>query len=153
MFVGPNGGNRLKIPWQEFIRKSKPFHETFHFFSGPGFFANENGSNAVIAFLYSALLTRGFGNVREDMDSGDLPLMAAHGYCSQEMVNLLLVGKAASNTFDDDMVLDGGGGGSSRTVLKGIPFRFVCSQHTAIHCYLLACQLTAQIHYSQCRTL
>lgn len=75
-----------------------------------------DGSNAVVALLYSAILTRGVGNVRSDMDSADLPLMAAHGYCSQEMVSLLLVGKAVSNTFDGDVDLDG-------TVLRGVPDR------------------------------
>jgi hypothetical protein len=50
----------------------------------------------------------------EDMDIIDCPLMGAHGYCSQEMVHLLLFGKATSNTFDGDKVLD------ETTVLKGI---------------------------------
>lgn len=50
----------------------------------------------------------------EDMDMSDCPLMGAHGYCSQEMVHLLLLGKAISNTFDGDKVLD------ETTVLKGI---------------------------------
>ena len=49
------------------------------------------------------------------MDStNECALMGAHGYCSQEMVHLLLVGKATSNTFDGDKVLD------EMTVLKGI---------------------------------
>ena len=82
-----------------------------------GFYESQ-GNHAVIAFLYSALLTRGFGNVRDDMDSCDLPLMGAHGYCSQEMVNLLLVGKAVSNTFDGKMSL--GEDGPNTTVLRGI---------------------------------
>lgn len=51
------------------------------------------------------------------MDSPDLPLMASHGYCSQEMVNLLLIGRAASNTFNGKMALEGGG------ELKGVPER------------------------------
>ena len=49
-----------------------------------------------------------------DMDTADCPLMGAHGYCSQEMVHLLLFGKAISNTFDGDKTLD------EYTVLKGI---------------------------------
>ena len=49
------------------------------------------------------------------MDTNDCPLMGAHGYCSQEMVHLMLVGKATSNTFDGDKVLDDG-----NFVLKGI---------------------------------
>ena len=105
----------------------------------------------MIAFLYSALLTRGFGNVREDMDSGDLPLMAGHGYCSQEMVNLLLVGKAASNTFDDDMVLDGGGG-SSRTVLKGIPFRYAVNIKSRMLLLGIYAKTTS-VDHDRCREL
>ena len=50
----------------------------------------------------------------DDMDTLDCPLMGAHGYCSQEMVHLFLLGKAISNTFDGDKVLD------EATVLKGI---------------------------------
>ena len=34
-------------------------------------------------------------------------LMGAHNYCSQEMVNLLLVGRAVGNVFDGDKDLDG----------------------------------------------
>ena len=43
----------------------------------------------------------------DDMDMKDCPLMGAHGYCSQEMVHLLLFGEATSNTFDGDKVLEG----------------------------------------------
>ena len=42
----------------------------------------------------------------DDMDINDCPLMGAHGYCSQEMVHLFLLGKAISNTFDGDKILD-----------------------------------------------
>ncbi len=83
-----------------------------------GFFSSE-GNHACIAFLYSCLLTRGIANVSGDMDSEDLPLMGAHGYCTQEMVNLMLSGRAVSNTFDGTTVLDGGEGGGG-AVLRGI---------------------------------
>ena len=53
-----------------------------------GFFAGA-GTNAVVALLYSALLSRGLANAQRDMDAPDLPLIGAHGYCSQELVNLL----------------------------------------------------------------
>lgn len=82
-----------------------------------GFFASE-GNHAVIAFLYSVLLTRGIANVTNDMDSADLPLMGAHGYCSQEMVNLMLTGRAVSNTFDYTVTLEGNNDQS--TFLRGI---------------------------------
>ena len=45
--------------------------------------------------VYSAMLTRGLANVARDMDSPDLSLIGAHGYCSQELVNLLLTGRQA----------------------------------------------------------
>ena len=51
------------------------------------------------------------------MDIDDSALMGAHGYCSQEMVHLLLLGTATSNTFDGDKILD------ESTVLKGIHTR------------------------------
>ena len=75
------------------------------------------GNNAVICFLYSCLLTRGVDRVRADMDAPDTALMAAHGYCSQEMVNLITTGRAISNVFNDDITL---GSGADQTVLKGI---------------------------------
>lgn len=41
----------------------------------------------------------------EDMDF-DSPLIGQHGYCSQELVNLLLHGKCISNVFDNEVNLD-----------------------------------------------
>ena len=40
------------------------------------------------------------------MDADNSSLIGAHGYCSQEMVNLLLTGQAVSNTFDGQIVLN-----------------------------------------------
>ena len=75
------------------------------------------GNNAVICLLYSCLLTRGVDRVRDDMDDPDTALMAAHGYCSQEMVSLVTTGRAISNVFDGDVTL---GSGADQTRLKGI---------------------------------
>eukprot|EP00727_Mastigamoeba_balamuthi_P007642 m51a1_g3499 hypothetical protein (590) ;mRNA; r:830277-832446 len=62
---------------------------------------SEKGGNGVILFLYSAILSRGIEEVRKDMDFPEATtLQASHGYCSQEIVNLLMVGKARSNVFD-----------------------------------------------------
>lgn len=88
-------------------------------------------SSAVISFLYSILLTRGLERVRQDMDNPEMSLMGAHGYCSQEMVNLLALGRAASNTFDGNLALLAKGGvqrfnedtfndSIDSTILKGI---------------------------------
>jgi len=52
------------------------------------------------------------------MDVSDSNLMGAHGYCTQEMVNLLITGKAVSNTFDNLQEVDMGG--AKKSVFKGI---------------------------------
>jgi hypothetical protein len=59
----------------------------------------------VVLFLYSVILTRGVDNIAADQDTPG-PLMGAHAYCSQDMVNLLLSGKAVTNVFDGEQKLD-----------------------------------------------
>ena len=39
---------------------------------------------------------------RQDMDEPDTCLIAAHGYCSQDLVNLLLTGCAVTNCFNGE---------------------------------------------------
>ncbi|KAF3835140.1 hypothetical protein F7725_027698, partial [Dissostichus mawsoni] len=56
--------------------------------------------------------------VREDMDVHTNTLIGAHGYCTQELVSLLLCGRAVSNVFDNDIELDSGNG--NMTLLKGV---------------------------------
>ena len=48
-------------------------------------------------------------------------LMGAHGYCTQELVNLITTGQAVSNVFNDTMELDSGTG--DVMVLKGVSGR------------------------------
>ncbi|XP_062517823.1 probable ubiquitin carboxyl-terminal hydrolase MINDY-4 [Corticium candelabrum] len=74
--------------------------------------------NGVILFLYSALLSRGLTKICEDMDEAGNRLIGMHGYCNQEIVNLLLTGIASSNVFNNQIELDAGG--SSKLILKGI---------------------------------
>ncbi|KAF8377166.1 hypothetical protein HHK36_030539 [Tetracentron sinense] len=67
-------------------------------------------------FLISALLSRGLEFVQADRDDPSPPLVTApFGHASQEIVNLLLCGKAVPNVFDGRMDLGGG------MFLKGIP--------------------------------
>lgn len=40
------------------------------------------------------------------MDVAENKLMGMHGYCTQEMVNLLIHGRAVSNVFNDSVFLD-----------------------------------------------
>lgn len=53
-----------------------------------------------LALLASALLTRGLEAARADADEPSVTLIARHDYCTQEAVNLLLLGRATSNVFD-----------------------------------------------------
>uniref|UniRef100_A0ACB8FX65 Ubiquitin carboxyl-terminal hydrolase MINDY-4 n=1 Tax=Sphaerodactylus townsendi TaxID=933632 RepID=A0ACB8FX65_9SAUR len=59
--------------------------------------------------------------IRGDFDVITNQLIGAHGYCTQELVNLLLTGKAVSNVFNDVVELDSGNGNT--TALKGISGR------------------------------
>ncbi|XP_070765471.1 probable ubiquitin carboxyl-terminal hydrolase MINDY-4 [Enoplosus armatus] len=78
----------------------------------------ETGVLGCILLTISAVLSRSIEKVREDMDVPTTTLIGAHGYCTQELVNLLLCGRAVSNVFDNDMELDSGNG--NMTLLKGV---------------------------------
>lgn len=75
-------------------------------------------SSGCILLLYSVMLSRSIQKVILDMDEPTNTLMGAHGYCTQEMVNLIVTGKASSNTFDNIMEIDTGG--AKKNVFKGI---------------------------------
>ncbi|KAM6939406.1 putative ubiquitin carboxyl-terminal hydrolase MINDY-4 isoform 1-T1 [Lycodopsis pacificus] len=78
----------------------------------------ETGVLGCILLTISAVLSRSIEKVREDMDVPTNTLIGAHGYCTQELVNLLLCGRAVSNVFDNDLELDSGNG--NMTLLKGV---------------------------------
>ncbi|KAG7332784.1 hypothetical protein KOW79_004618 [Hemibagrus wyckioides] len=78
----------------------------------------ESGPFGCILLIVSAVLSRTLLMVRGDMDVPNSTLIGAHGYCTQELVNLLLCGRAVSNVFDNEMKLDSGNG--NFTLLKGI---------------------------------
>ncbi|KAI0239281.1 putative ubiquitin carboxyl-terminal hydrolase MINDY-4 [Lamellibrachia satsuma] len=80
-----------------------------------------DGSSGVVLALYSAILSCTVEQVKSDMDEPSSKLMGAHGYCTQEMVNLFLTGKARSNVFNDVMELENDTGPA--LVLKGIDCR------------------------------
>ncbi|CAK8993972.1 unnamed protein product, partial [Durusdinium trenchii] len=58
------------------------------------------GPLGVLSFLFSVLSSRTVSAVREDMDDSTTPLIGRFGHCSQELVNLMLIGEATSNVFD-----------------------------------------------------
>jgi len=77
----------------------------------------ERSGWGLVMFLLSAVLSRGAKVIEGEMDDPAGGLMGAHGYCTQDMVNLIIVGRAISNVFDGEKVLD------SHTTLRGVPFR------------------------------
>ncbi|XP_035378120.1 probable ubiquitin carboxyl-terminal hydrolase MINDY-4 isoform X2 [Electrophorus electricus] len=81
----------------------------------------ETGPFGCALLILSAVLSRTTQGTRADMDMPTASLIGAHGYCTQELVNLLLCGRAVSNVFDDEMRLDSGNG--NFTLLKGIKER------------------------------
>ena len=74
-------------------------------------------SQGVILLVYSVILTRGIQNIKGDMDLQGNTLLNEHGYASQEIINIMLVGKARSNVHDGDKDL------GDNFVLKGIDKR------------------------------
>ncbi|XP_078521414.1 putative ubiquitin carboxyl-terminal hydrolase MINDY-4 isoform X2 [Lissotriton helveticus] len=81
----------------------------------------EIGPFGCILLTFSVVFSRSFGLVRADFDVPTNCLIGAHGYCTQELVNLVLTGKAVSNVFNDVVELDSGNG--NITLLKGIDLR------------------------------
>uniref|UniRef100_A0A8C5LJ17 Ubiquitin carboxyl-terminal hydrolase MINDY n=1 Tax=Jaculus jaculus TaxID=51337 RepID=A0A8C5LJ17_JACJA len=81
----------------------------------------EAGPYGCILLTLSAVLSRTLELVRQDFDVPTSHLIGAHGYCTQELVNLLLTGRAVSNVFNDVVELDSGDGNT--TLLRGIHMR------------------------------
>ncbi|KAJ3099898.1 hypothetical protein HDU97_002682 [Phlyctochytrium planicorne] len=85
------------------------------------FLNNDPYRHGLIQLLYSAVLSRGPETIREeDFDEPGCSLIGRHSYCTQELVNLLMMGQAISNVHDGDIHLDGGNGAEGDVkVLKG----------------------------------
>ena len=99
--------------------------------------------NGLLLFLVSALYTKAgsakapdWGLLQRDMDCKDTSLVVEHGYCGQELVNLLLFGRAVSNVFDGVTEI---GEGPDVMALQGVPHRS------------RAGYLTLMEHFGNCR--
>ena len=82
------------------------------------------------------------------MDEANGKLMGAHGYCTQEMVNLLLGGRAVSNVFNDTVTLEGAPGEKS-TVLQGVSKRSDVGLLSLFEHYK-SCQVIDHIYVNMC---
>ncbi|TNV73474.1 hypothetical protein FGO68_gene15445 [Halteria grandinella] len=65
------------------------------------YFIQQEGHGAIL-LVYSVIQTRGIRNILDDMDMRENSLLTEHGYASQELINIILIGKATSNVFDGD---------------------------------------------------
>lgn len=68
----------------------------------------------VVSLVYSVILTKGVEALADDMDYDGIVLINEYGYASQELINTMLVGKAATNVHDGDKDL------GDNYMLKGI---------------------------------
>eukprot|EP00755_Sulcionema_specki_P017455 Sspe_Gene.64412::Locus_38055_Transcript_1_1_Confidence_1.000_Length_2087::g.64412::m.64412 len=88
-----------------------------------GYFTSPT-STAMFSVILSAIFTRGgVSAVQGDIDefAGSTGrLVCRYDYTSQELVSLLLYGRAHSNVFDGTKVFQEG---SSKVVLRGVPYR------------------------------
>lgn len=82
----------------------------------------------MVQLLISVLLCRGVDNIRKDMDSPDHSLIGRHNHTTQEVVNLMLTGRAVSNLFDDRLDVEG-------TILKGVQQRSTCGLLSLVEAY------------------
>ncbi|XP_071803789.1 probable ubiquitin carboxyl-terminal hydrolase MINDY-4 [Asterias amurensis] len=85
-----------------------------------GVYESNTCSGCILA-LYSTIFSRTIEKVIGDMDEPTNKLMGAHGYCTQDMVNLILTGRAVSNVFNDVMELDSGS--EDKMILRGVNSR------------------------------
>ena len=67
-----------------------------------------------MCLIYSVILTRGVQQVYNDMDYEGILLINEYGYASQELINIMLVGRASTNVHDGDKDMGGD------ILLKGI---------------------------------
>ncbi len=68
----------------------------------------EERGTGILDFLHSVVLTRGIAQITDsDFDDKSNYLSGLYGYCTQEVVNLLLTGVASGNVFDGVQSLDG----------------------------------------------
>jgi ubiquitin carboxyl-terminal hydrolase MINDY-3/4 len=76
-------------------------------------FWTEPKGHGLLCWMLSCLLTRSITLAQRDMDV-ESPFIVEHGYCSQELVNLMMCGRSTSNVHNGDMT-------HGELVLKGFP--------------------------------
>ncbi|KAF0686276.1 Aste57867_21882 [Aphanomyces stellatus] len=78
-----------------------------------------HGRRGVLSFVYSVMYTRGLERLRDDMDDAESSLTGGQfGHGTQELLNLMLTGRATSNVFDGTVPM-----GDTGLVLRGVDAR------------------------------
>ncbi|KAK9817208.1 hypothetical protein WJX72_011077 [[Myrmecia] bisecta] len=95
----------------------------------------------LLLLLFSVVLSHSVRQIQAERDEPESALIARHGYCSPDLVNLLLTGRAAANCFNGDWQLDG-------KVYRGIPARSHLGLLTLLeHCrYVESSEVPAPAH-------
>ncbi|KAF4650482.1 hypothetical protein FOZ61_000288 [Perkinsus olseni] len=98
--------------WRRSVQDIAEYQKLLIQYTGPLL----DSQTAIVSFLVSLLLTRGGPEMcRSDMDDPGNVLVGMFGHCSQELVNLCLLGRCVSNVFDGQESLGGG------MMLRGVP--------------------------------
>lgn len=84
---------------ENFLLQTFTSHEACHDYIRDQFEAFRTPSG-VLLFVYSLLLSRTLPQVARDMDEEGSPLVARFGHCTQELLNLCLLGLATPHCFD-----------------------------------------------------
>ncbi|KAH9415315.1 hypothetical protein DERP_006409 [Dermatophagoides pteronyssinus] len=100
---------RLRIG--QFESKKKLFDFLFQLFQ-----QHSNFQIGCVSFVYSCILTRGIDEIQNDYDQDSIQALLTPEtlLCSQELVNLCLIGRAISNVFDNDLNC------SNELILQGV---------------------------------
>ncbi|XP_043923438.1 ubiquitin carboxyl-terminal hydrolase MINDY-3 isoform X2 [Protopterus annectens] len=62
----------------------------------------------VLLFLYSVILSKGIGNIKNEIEDATEPLIdPVYGHGSQSLISLLITGRAVSNVWDGDRECSG----------------------------------------------
>lgn len=105
-----------------FLCNAEPLNEKDLTDSIRAHLAGYTSSSGLLAFLFSVILSRTPAQIKKDMDDPSDHLIKRFGYSSQELVNLMLTGKAVSNVFDGEKSLSEGTD-SEGEKLKGVTKR------------------------------
>lgn len=91
-----------------------------------------SGELGVVLFVFSCILTRTLTLTESDRDDLSQPLVQRFGHTSQDLVNLLLCGKAVANIHDGDKFIGGQKGDPNAWALKGVHKKVPCGYLTSL---------------------